>query len=58
MTTPAPSPKLDALQLCRDALRVARVHLVSHGGYNLRIASIIEKAEREADRALEAKVVA
>lgn len=43
---------IDALELAREALRVARIHLQSHGGYNLRIAGVIEIAEREAERAL------
>lgn len=46
------SPR-DALELARDALEVARTHLQTHGGYNLRVSTIIENAEREIAKALE-----
>lgn len=49
----------DALLLCRDALRLAGAHLRLHGGYSVRVSTIIEAAEREADKALaDAKVPA
>lgn len=43
---------IDALELSREALRVARAHLISHPGYNVRVATSIELAEREAVAAL------
>lgn len=49
---PPPAPVHDALKLTREALRVARTHLKSHPGYSIKVASCIELAEREADRAL------
>lgn len=42
----------DALELAREALRVAREHLRSHPGYSIRLARCIEIAEREADKVL------
>lgn len=39
---------IDALELSREALRVARSHLISHPGYSIRVAQCIKLAEREA----------